>query len=145
MLSNIFNWSVVAIMASFTLMPASTGRTTAPTVEPIVEEAELKGCAVTSQGLTNFKYIGASYSDTEVKKLDNWEFVSSGGHLCNSEADERACTISVSEEFVEPGDEDNPPTLKTGLTLSTSPYAPNIYYVTGSNASSFDFYNEMIP
>lgn len=103
MLSNIFNWSIVAIMASFTIMPASTGRTTAPTVEPIVEAAELKGCATNfeNQGLIPFHFDPTMAPTKEnIEDLDNWKPGAHPTKTCD-EAQEVACVLHVDPDFVD--------------------------------------------
>src|SRR5690606_8888058 len=100
MLSSIFNWSVVAILASFTMMPVSINRQTAPTVEPVTE-AELKGCATNFENDDRipFYYDGPNYTKTEVEKLTNWKHGSSPTEDCDAE-DEIACGLLVSEAYV---------------------------------------------
>lgn len=135
MLSSIFNWSIAAILASFTLMPASTGRTTAPTVEPIVEEAELKGCATNfeSQGLIPFYYDGPDYSKDEVEEVDNWKY-GTPSPSCNNGSD-LACMI-----LADPSHVDNPanPTSLLGSVNIVATEDNGYAYVSSiSGASTF--------
>lgn len=102
MLNTIFNWTIAAILASFTLMPASTGRTTSPTVEPIVEEAELKGCATNfeSQGLIPFYFDDSNgTSQIEVEDITNWKLAPSE-YSCQL-GNDIACMIFADEEHVD--------------------------------------------
>lgn len=118
------------------------------TTSPITaeENLEAKGCAANFEKRSDylFVYEGPDYSDAQVKDNDNWKYEPST-HTCGTEANVRACTILVSEDMVEFDEDENPIGLKDEFILSTSSQISNVFYVTGSNALSFDFYNEAIP
>lgn len=146
MFSTFLNWSIAAILTSFTILPVSFSRQSAPTAEPEIEAAALKGCAVKKfDDLVQFRYIGIDYQQINVEDVEKWEYVEGDEHDCLEEKNERACSIWVSEEFVNPATIFDPPTLKDSLILSSSSQLPNIYYITGSNDSAMDFFNEEQP
>lgn len=153
MFNTILNWSIAAILASFTIMPGSFTRQTAPAAEPITEEAELKGCAIKHfDDLIQFKYTGLDYSEEEVQDTDNWTYHGINPSGCE-DIDQRACVIWVSEEFVNPeipasgSNPAIPPTLKKeDLVLATSIYVQDeTAYVTGSNDTFMEISNDENP
>lgn len=105
MFNTIINWSIAAILASFTIMPISLNRQYAPAVEPLTEAAELKGCATkfANSELIPFYYNSNDYSQEEVEKTTNW----SPGYPSQDcdEGDDVACMIFAHQDHV-----DNPST-----------------------------------
>ena len=115
MVNTIFNWAIVAIVSSFTMMPASINRQSAPISEPVVEEAELKGCATNFDDYRiPFYYDGPNYTKTEVEKRTNWKHGSNPAEDCN-EVDVLACGLLVNPDFV---DDSNPSIIKLDQSIN---------------------------
>lgn len=110
MFNTVLNWSVAAILASFTMMPVSVNRSIAPAVEPNKEEAVLKGCATKFADDDRIPfYFDDSQGNTkaDVENLDNWK-VGEPDFDCGG--NQVACMILADENHV-----DNP-TTPTKLT-----------------------------
>lgn len=114
MVNTIFNWAIAAIVASFTIMPVSINRQTAPTVEPVTE-AELKGCATNFENDDRipFYYDGPNYTKTEVEKLTNWKHGSNPQADCNT-VNAFACGLLISPQYVD----DSTSEIKLDLSFS---------------------------
>lgn len=143
MFNTVINWSVAAILASFTIMPISLNRQSAPAVGPNKEETALKGCAVKQfDDLYQFKFTGDDYEDNTVKDVGEWEYIGNNSHNCNDEIDQQACVIWVPESKIIPADLMNPIRLSNSLVLTTDSFTPDFYYVTGAVDVEIEFYNE---
>lgn len=138
------NFGIVA-MTGLLLNMGSVGNSTMNQTVASDEAVESKGCAASFGKRTDlmFKYVGPDYTQAEVENLDNWEYTTSQN--CGNEENDRACTILVSEEMVDFDSEENPIGLKDDLILTSNSHIFNVFYITGSNASSFSFYNEEQP
>lgn len=115
MFNTILNWSIAAILASFTIMPVSLNRQVAPTAEPITEEAELKGCAANFADDDRIPfYFDDSQGNTkaDVQNLDNWK-VGEPDFDCGG--NQVACMILADENHVD--NPSNPTKLTSNIGL----------------------------
>lgn len=149
MVNTIFNWAIVAIVSSFTMMPVSINRQTAPISEPVVEEAELKGCAtnLTATETVLLIYTGPTepgiITQADVENLDNWALPTSVTHNCTEDL-EIACAIRVSEDYFD----ENLLKLKPTINLQADEYEKNqekTYFVIGSADGNMEIYNTERP
>lgn len=146
MLNSIFNWSIVAIMASFTIMPATTGRTNVPTLEPIVEE-ELKGCATNfeNQGLIPFHFDPTMAPTKEnIEDLDNWKPGAHPTETCD-EMQEVACGLLVDPDFVNSNGPQQRIDSSINLVAKTQANPLSDTYVESIAHNSGEIYNTSKP
>lgn len=104
--------------------------------ETSTEEAELKGCATNfDDDLVLFIFDPSDgYGEDEVTNHTKW--AQNPSHNCGDEADEKACAIRVSEDFVDPNNQ----TLLSTINLQATEFgSTGDYYISGSAD------DEMIP
>lgn len=138
MFNTFLNWSIAAILASITMMPVSVNRQTAPTAEPLTEEAQLKGCnAFLKNDQVRFKYIGPNFDKHNVEDESLWEQDEEETRSCNAQ-DVYACVIYVDESYVgSSGDLDPSIDLQAASSLLT----PTIFHIVGADDPTMTPFN----
>lgn len=125
----------IAAMTGLLLNMGSVGVSTMNQAVASDEAVESKGCATHFGKRTDlmFKYVGPDYTQAEVEKLENWEYVEDEDDAnCDTRDFERACVI-----YIDPSEVDNPnssnPTLKSSIQLTTGSLISGVYYINGAN------------
>lgn len=140
MFNTIINWSVAAILASFTIMPISLNRQSAPAVEPITEEAELKGCASNflKADQVAFRYTETVYDQPSVTNPNHWELMDPEEIDCSGLA-AIPCVILVHESY-----ETTNGKLDPSINLTAQLSSNNNYYIVGSADPNIDIFNKSL-
>lgn len=138
MFNTVINWSVAGILASFTIMPISLNRQSAPAVGPNKEETALKGCAANfdDDDRITFHYTKDVYDEESVTSVENWEIGLPSEPECDGTPN-IPCTIAVLEQYVTGSDE-----LDPSINLSALHSSGGRYYIDGSADTNMEINNK---